>query len=50
MPARPPADPIYPSPASAGGISHSVFKTMSETEAKLERFAWLGDDLAVGFG
>jgi AraC family transcriptional regulator len=28
-------------------LSHSVFKTMSETEAELERFAWLGDELAL---
>jgi len=30
-----------------GALSHSVFKTMSETDATLERFAWLGDELAV---
>jgi AraC family transcriptional regulator len=30
-----------------GELSHSVFKTMSETEAELERFAWLGDELAL---
>jgi AraC family transcriptional regulator len=30
-----------------GALSRSVFKTMSETDAKLERFAWLGDELAV---
>jgi AraC family transcriptional regulator len=30
-----------------GALSHSVFKTMSETEAQLERFAWLGDELAL---
>ncbi|MTV40452.1 helix-turn-helix domain-containing protein [Duganella radicis] len=30
-----------------GQLSHSVFKTMSETDAQLERFAWLGDELAV---
>lgn len=30
-----------------GQLSHSVFKTMSETEAELERFAWLGDELAL---
>lgn len=28
-------------------MSHAVFRTMSETDAQLERFAWLGDDLAV---
>lgn len=31
----------------ASGISHAVFKTMQGTNAELERFAWLGDDLAV---
>jgi len=30
-----------------GELSHSVFKTMSETDAQLERFAWLGDELAL---
>ncbi|MYM69827.1 helix-turn-helix domain-containing protein [Pseudoduganella sp. FT55W] len=30
-----------------GRLSHSVFKTMSETDAQLERFAWLGDELAL---
>jgi AraC family transcriptional regulator len=30
-----------------GQLSHSVFKTMSETDAQLERFAWLGDELAL---
>lgn len=30
-----------------GQLSHSVFKTMSETEAQLERFVWLGDELAL---
>jgi AraC family transcriptional regulator len=30
-----------------GGISHAVFNTLSSTNAQLERFAWLGDDLAL---
>jgi len=30
-----------------GRLSHSVFKTMSETDAVLERFTWLGDELAL---
>src|SRR5471032_435385 len=51
MSARPPLisaiAPIYPSTATDGALSHSVFKTMSETDAQLERFAWLGDELAV---
>ncbi|HJV73359.1 MAG TPA: AraC family transcriptional regulator [Noviherbaspirillum sp.] len=29
------------------GISHAVFNTLRNTNAELERFAWLGDDLAV---
>ena len=28
-------------------ISHAVFNTMSHTDAKLERFAWLGDGMAA---
>lgn len=28
-------------------ISHAVFNTLRNTNAELERFAWLGDDLAV---
>lgn len=28
-------------------MGHAVFRTMSGTDAKLERFAWLGDGLAV---
>jgi AraC family transcriptional regulator len=48
MPARPSISaPIYPSHAPEGTLSHSVFRTMSETDAELERFAWLGDELAV---
>jgi AraC family transcriptional regulator len=31
----------------AGGISHAVFNTLSGTNATLERFAWLGDNLAL---
>lgn len=45
MPAR--SSPNPQSPAPDGLISHAVFRTMSETDAQLERFAWLGDDLAV---
>lgn len=30
-----------------GGISHAVFNTLRKTNAELERFAWLGDELAV---
>ena len=28
-------------------ITHAVFNTLSGTNAELERFAWLGDDLAI---
>ena len=42
-----PVPAIYPSRAPEGALSHSVFKTMSETDATLERFAWLGDELAI---
>jgi AraC family transcriptional regulator len=38
---------VLASSAADGEISQAVFKTMSETDAVLERFAWLGDDLAV---
>ncbi|HYD80822.1 MAG TPA: AraC family transcriptional regulator [Paucimonas sp.] len=31
----------------AGAISHAVFDTLRGTNATLERFAWLGDDLAL---
>lgn len=34
-------------PPGAEAISHAVFKTMSNTDATLERFAWLGDGLAA---
>jgi AraC family transcriptional regulator len=44
MPARP-AAPANALPDNL--ISHAVFRTMSETEAELERFAWLGDDMAL---
>ena len=47
MTARPPLDSASPARAPDGLISHAVFRTMSETDAELERFAWLGDDLAV---
>lgn len=47
MTARPPLDSASPARAPDGVISHAVFRTMSETDAELERFAWLGDDLAV---
>lgn len=33
--------------AVPGGISHAVFNTLRGTNAELERFAWLGDDLAI---
>ncbi|NRR31110.1 helix-turn-helix transcriptional regulator [Oxalobacteraceae bacterium] len=48
MPRRPDtAIDLSRAPNAQGAISHAVFNTMSSTEAKLERFAWLGDDLAV---
>ncbi|MQA41207.1 AraC family transcriptional regulator [Rugamonas aquatica] len=48
MPARPlNATDASPARAPDGLISHAVFRTMSETDAVLERFAWLGDELAV---
>ncbi|RJF99335.1 helix-turn-helix transcriptional regulator [Noviherbaspirillum saxi] len=34
-------------PPDSGGITHAVFNTLRGTNAELERFAWLGDDLAV---
>lgn len=53
-PARPvPADAILPTiagalaAAPAGGIAHAVFKTLASTNAHLERFAILGDELAI---
>jgi AraC family transcriptional regulator len=47
------SDAHLPDPAPAGGaapadgISHTVFRTLAATNAKLERFALLGDDMAV---
>jgi AraC family transcriptional regulator len=35
------------SEAPADAMSHAVFRTMSGTNATLERFAWLGDGLAA---
>lgn len=46
-------DASVPDPAPAGGvapvdgISHTVFRTLAATNAELERFALLGDDMAV---
>jgi AraC family transcriptional regulator len=34
-------------PHGTQAISHAVFNAMSETDATLERFAWLGDGLAA---
>lgn len=44
-----PLPPIAASPSSApdGVITHAVFRTMAASDAQLERFAWLGDDLAL---
>jgi AraC family transcriptional regulator len=47
MPPRPDSSTATLSRAPEGLISHAVFRTMSETDAQLERFAWLGDDLAL---
>ncbi|GAB3554189.1 AraC family transcriptional regulator [Noviherbaspirillum agri] len=33
--------------AAPDSISHAVFNTLRATNAELERFAWLGDDLAI---
>jgi AraC family transcriptional regulator len=33
--------------APEGLISHAVFNTMYQTDAQLERFAWLGDNMAL---
>lgn len=33
--------------ARQDGISHAVFHTLRGTNAELERFAWLGDELAI---
>jgi len=49
----PPSATALPAPAGASAlagadaISHAVFHTMSQTDATLERFAWLGDGLAA---
>ncbi len=37
-------DPSAPHPS---GITHAVFNTLRGTNAELERFAWLGDELAI---
>jgi AraC family transcriptional regulator len=37
----------YGDPHHGDGISHAVFKTLHATNARLERFALLGDDLAL---
>lgn len=43
-----PAPPIIEAPdAHPSGITHAVFNTLRGTNAELERFAWLGDELAV---
>jgi len=42
-----PATLLSPSGLPEGRLSRSVFKTMSETDAELERFTWLGDELAL---
>lgn len=34
-------------PPGPDALSHAVFRTLRGTNATLERFAWLGDDLAV---
>lgn len=34
-------------PASPTRITHAVFNTLRGTNAELERFAWLGDELAI---
>lgn len=43
----PPIDLPIVEHASQGAISHAVFNTLRGTNAELERFAWLGDDLAI---
>ncbi len=43
-----PAAPAFPLPdAEPSLIRHAVFNTLRGTNAVLERFAWLGDELAV---
>lgn len=40
-------DPTSTGTNPEGEIEHSVFKTLRKTNAELERFAWLGDELAL---
>jgi len=52
MSAPPSLLPQRPAPSPApdqqeGMLSHAVFKTLRGTNAVLERFAWLGDELAI---
>jgi AraC family transcriptional regulator len=47
MAIRPQSLPDTAAPPGAEALSHAVFKTMSGTDATLERFAWLGDGLAA---
>ncbi len=42
-----PAIPAAPDEALPSRITHAVFNTLRGTNAELERFAWLGDELAV---
>lgn len=42
-PGQAPSGPVAP----ADAISHTVFRTLSATNARLERFALLGDDMAL---
>lgn len=39
--------PTLPDAPSPDAIGHAVFNTLRGTNAHLERFAWLGDDLAL---
>jgi AraC family transcriptional regulator len=34
-------------PPHSSGITHAVFNTLRGTNAELERFAWLGDEMAI---
>lgn len=47
MPAKPPTRATLPAPEGTQAISHAVFEAMAATDARLERFAWLGDGLAA---
>lgn len=47
MPRPPIPDAPDVPPSRQSRISHAVFNTLSGTNAELERFAWLGDELAV---